>query len=84
MAGVEYFDEKIFQNHHPEAYNKLQELLIGVDGHWEFNVYTVLLGPPDIYMVIYHDELNEDRSFTAEWDNAQTPFIKAHIEIDED
>jgi len=69
----------------------LDEMLSVIPGKWEFSTYSVHeheghIGLPAIthYNIIFNDLNDENRCFNMDWDNADKPFEKAHIEVSND
>ena len=81
--NIECYDENEFKTNQYNLFWKVWRILHGIPGHLEFSQY--LVDEEEDWFITYHiccgDENDEDRTFTMDWDNEDTPYEKAHIEV---
>jgi hypothetical protein len=78
----ETYDEKEFEESNPQAFAKAQRILDALDGEWDFAYYHDDDGY--VYIVVYVDSHNEDRTFSMEWNGDDVPLELALIEVAND
>lgn len=81
---VECYNENEFKTKHGDLYWKIGNILNGIPGKWVFSQYIVEEYDIIHYHICFGDEDDEDRTFTMEWNNRDTPYEKAHIEVSTD
>ena len=86
MSGfdIELCNESDFKSQQNILYWSCYYLLKGIPGDWVFSRFTLTVEEAtghEISYICFIDMDNEDRSFTMKWDNGDTPFHIAHIEV---